>query len=250
MGPEFLRAIESHRVRTLARRRPGPEALSRRLLASWIYHDNMLEGRLFSPTEVFQALDEEDDALDRYLHPLMQEIRRYGDAIRFVWARAHEGPAAFHVDNLRTVHRMLTPNPEDRGGQYRETSPVHRDYYQRICTADKVPYHLRRIIDQARAEYDEALDPVGYAADVHHRLMFVYPFRRNPGTTVRLFTNLLLLSRGYPPVIVPAGLRSEYYEALCREDSSDLQKLFRSTVAGFLRELSTEPPLPVHVGLS
>jgi Fic family protein len=250
MGPEFLRAIESHRVRTLARRRPGPEAISRRLLASWIYHDNMVEGRLFSPTEVLQALDQEDDALDRYLHPLMQEIRRYGDAVRFVWAQAHQGPEAFSVENMKAIHRMLTPNAEDRSGQYRETSPVHRDYYQRICTADKVPYHLRRIFEQVRAEYEDALDPVAFAADIHHKLMFVYPFRRNPGTTARLFTNLLLLSRGYPPVIVTAGLRSEYYEALCSEDSDDLATLFRQTVSGFLREVSTEPPYAAQVGLS
>lgn len=250
MGPDFLRAIESHRIRTLARRRPGPEALSKRLLASWIYHDNMLEGRLFSPTEVFQALDEEDDALDRYLHPLMQEIRRYGDTIRLVWERAHEGPEAFHVDNLKAIHRHLTPMAEDRGGQYRETSPVHRDYYQRICSADKVQYNLRRLFEQVKTDGDDALDPVAYAADVHHRLMFAYPFRRNPGTTCRLFTNLLLLSRGYPPAIIPAGLRAEYYEALCSPDSEDLADIFRQSVRGFLKEMTPERLTPTQVGLS
>ncbi len=252
MGPDFLRAIESHRVRTLARRRPGPDSPSRRLLAGWIYHDNMLEGRLFSPTEVFQALDQEDDALDRYLHPLMQEIRRYADTIRFVWAQAHGGPEAFNVENLKAIHRMLTPIAEDRGGQYRETSPVHRDYYQRICSADKVQYNLRRIFEAVRVECDDALDPVAYAADVHHRLMHVYPFRRNPGTTARLFTNLLLLSRGYPPVIVPAGLRAEYYESLCSPDAEDLAGIFRSCVRDFLREMAPAEAktFTAQVGLS
>lgn len=250
MGPEFLRAIETHRVRTLARR-PGPETLSRRLLASWIHHDNMLEGRLFSPAEVLQALDEDDDAVERYLHPLMEEIRRYRDAIRFVWARAHDGPGAVNADNLKAIHRILTPNPADRGGLYRRTSPVHRDYYQRICSAEKVPYQLRRLFDLVAAEYDEALDPVAFAAEFHLRLMHIYPFRRNPGTTCRLFTNLLLLSRGYPPVIIPGGLRAEYYEALCAPDASDLAQLFHGAVRGFLQEMGTEPRYPATaVGLS
>jgi hypothetical protein len=39
-------------------------------------------------------------------------------------------------------------------------------------------------------------------------------------------------------VIVPAGLRAEYYESLCASDSEDLAGIFRSCVRDFLREMS------------
>lgn len=234
-GTEFIRALEHHRARTLASRSPEPTTLSRHVIASWIHHDNMLEGRLFSPAEIADALGEEDDGLDKYLHPLMREIRRYADALRFIWSRAQHGSGAVSLDNMKAIHRMLTVKSRDRGGLYRQTSPVHRDYYQKICSADKVPYHLRKLFDFIRTECDEACDPVSFAAEVHHRLMHIYPFRRNPGTTVRLFTNLLLLSRGYPPAIIPAHARQEYYNALRQPDATELTRIFRNAVRVFLQ---------------
>ena len=233
-GTEFIRRLEQHRALTLARRQPEPEPLSDRLLVSWIHHDNMLEGKLYRPAEIKQALDEQDAELDPYLHPLLREIRRYRDAIRFIAARANEGPSAVNLDNLKAIHRMLTPAPRDRGGLYRRTSPVHRDYFQRICSADKVPYHLRKLFEMVEAEGDDACDPVRFAAEVHHRLMYIYPFRRNPGTTARLFTTLLLLSRGYPPALLPAHRRDRYYESLKRPDAEQLADLFAEAVAQLL----------------
>lgn len=233
-GTEFIRALEHHRVSTLARRQPEAEPLSDRIIMSWIHHDNMLEGRLFRPEEIVDALAEADDNLDRYLRPLMSEIRRYRDAIQFIWTRSHQGSEAVSLENLKAIHRLLTPRSRDRGGLYRQTSPVHRDYYQKICSADKVPYHLRKFFELIRAEGDQACDPVSFAANMHQQLMHIYPFRRNPGTTARLFTNLLLLSRGYPPAIVPSHLRQEYYDALNAPDTAKLTRIFQKAVSVFL----------------
>ena len=90
---------------------------------------------------------------------------------------------------------------------------------------------LRKLFDQIAHEYDDACDPVRFAADVHHKLMHVYPFRRNPGTTARLFTNLLLLSRGYPPLIVTCDQRDAYYQALAHPESDELADLFSDAVS-------------------
>ena len=250
METEFIRALEHHRSHVLASHRNEPQALPRQLLATWIYHDNMLEGGFFNPTEIMQALQDDDDAVDRYLHPLMRKIRRYRDAIDFVRREAMKGPDAVQLDSLKSIHRMLTPSPADRGGLYRRTSPVHRDYYQRICPADKVPYHLRRLFELIDGEADTAYDPVGFAAEIHHKLMFIYPFRRNPGTTARLFTNLLLLSRGYPPALIPAQLRSEYYEGLCQPDMGGMSRIYRTAVQSYLETLEPAEAPHRHVGLS
>lgn len=229
-GTEFIRALENHRTQMMAMARPEPPALSPRLLLSWIHHDNMLEGKLFRPAEIVQALREEDSDLDKYLHPLMGRIRRYRDTIDFVWSRAYAGPCGVDLDALKEIHRRLTPAAKDRGGLYRRTSPVHRDYFQKICPADKVPYHLRKLFEQIGCECDDACDPVQFAADVHHKLMHVYPFRRNPGTTARLFTNLLLLSRGYPPLIISCDKRDAYYGALAHPEPTKLAELFSDSV--------------------
>ncbi len=239
MGTEFIRALEHHRAQCQAS--PAAGTPPARLLISWIHHDNMLEGEMFAPQEILQALGGADGDLDRYLHPLMGRIRRYAQTINMVWNLADRGPGQVNLDNLKAINRMLNPDPTDRGGLYRQTSPVHRDYYQRICAPDKVTYHLRKLFEQIETECDTACDPVSFAAEIHHRLMSVYPFRKQPGTTARLFTNLLLMSRGYPPAVIPSSLRSEYYESLCSPDPADLARIFRVAVNNYLRDQPSRP---------
>jgi len=223
----------------MAHRRPTPERPSVSLLLSWIHHDNMLEGSLFETAEIAQALRDQDDEVDRYLHPLMQKIRRYRDAITFVWNRAHGGGHEVNLDNLKRIHRMITPESRDRGGLYRLTSPVHRDYFQSICPADRIPYHLKKIFEFVEEDCNGACDPVRFAAVFHHRLMHAYPFRRNPGTTGRLFTNMLLLSQGYPPAIIPSHQRDAYYHALNHPEPEKLVKVFSDAVYVLMKRLQT-----------
>ena len=236
---EFIRALEHHRVHTMAHRQPTPERPSIPLLLSWIHHDNMLEGSRYKTAEISQALLGRDEDIDRYLHPLMANIRRYRDAICFVWNRAHEGSNQVNIDSLKRIHRMITPDPRDRGGQYRQTSPVHRDYFQAICAADRIPYQLRKIFEQIDEEFDCACDPVQFAAIIHHKLMYAYPFRRKPGSTARLFTNMLLLSRGYPPAIIPSHQRDAYYHALNHPEPERLVTVFANAVHLLMERLRT-----------
>jgi Fic family protein len=230
-NPDLIRAIESYRAARWNDGKPSLGPLDPGLLAAWIHHDNMLEGTLLRPEEINAALAGEATAHDPYLRPLLASIVRYREAIESVWSQAASGPRAASVNALKALHRQLTPDPKDRGGQYRRTSPVHRDYYQRICPAEKVQGALRKLVDEALQGIEEACDPLLFMAEIHRQYMEIYPFRRNPGTTARLFCNLTLLSWGYPPVILHGNRRREYYEALNRPDSAALGQLFRDAVA-------------------
>jgi len=237
--PEFIKALEHHRIHTIAHRSPRPNPPSIALLLSWIHHDNMLEGCPYETSEIAQALRHRDSEVAPYLKPLMEKIRRYRDAIFLVWNRAHDGPDQVNLENLKRIHRLITPEPRDRGGLYRITSPVHRDYFQDICDPERIATHLRRLLDYVDAEFDGSCDPVRVAAIFHYGLMHAYPFRRNPGTTIRLFTNLLLLSRGYPPVIIPSHARDAYYHALNHPMPDRLGDVFSDCVSKLLSRLET-----------
>ncbi len=236
---DLIRALEYHRAQNLIQRQPKPDRPSIPLLLSWIHHDNMLEGRPFRTEEIAQALKDQDVEVVKYLHPLMQRIRRYRDAILMVWNASHEGAHRIRVDTLKRIHRTITPDPRDRGGLFRVSSPVHRDYFQTICSADKVQYNLRKVLEFVQDEFDKACDPIRFAAEAHHKLMHVYPFRRNPGTTARLFTNLILMSRGYPPAIIPAHQRDAYYKALNHPEPDQLAKVFSEAVSVLLERSRT-----------
>ena len=191
---DLIRALEYHRAQTLIQRQPEPSKPSLPLLLSWIHHDNMLEGRRFRTEEIAQALRNQDDEVVKYLRPLMARIRRYRDAILMVWNASHDGARRIRVDTLKRIHRTITPDPKDRGGEFRVSSPVHRDYFQNICAAAKVPYNLRKVLEFIQEEFDRACDPIKFAATAHHRLMRL-SVQAKSGVTIRLFTNLVLTSR-------------------------------------------------------
>lgn len=232
--PVLIRSLERHRAEIIQHERKFSEELPEALLISWIHHDNMLEGCMYRPEEIAQALRNEDHALPRYLHPVMEEIRRYADAIRLVVRWSQRRTEVVTVATLRRLHKMLTTDVRDWPGEYRKTSPVHRDYFQGICAPAKIRELLDQSLRHAVQGIDMAFDPVSFVAETHHQLMHVYPYRRNPGTTLRLFTNLFLMSRGYPPVILQAHQRDAYYKSLDARTSDKLADLFASAMDAYL----------------
>lgn len=232
--PVLIQSLERHRAEIIQCERKFSDELPLPLLISWIHHDNMLEGIMYRPAEIAQALRNEDKLMPRYLHPVMAEIRRYADAIRMVVRWSHRRNEVVTVATLRRLHKMLTHDVRDWPGEYRKTSPVHRDYFQGICAPTKIRELLDQSLRSALQGIDTAFDPVSFVAEIHHQLMHVYPYRRNPGTTLRLFTNLFLMSRGYPPVILQAHQRDAYYKALDARTSDQLGDLFAAAMDAYL----------------
>ena len=199
----------------------------------------MLEGVMYRPEEIAQAIRNEDDEIPLYLHPLMSEIRRYESAIKLVVRWSKRDTEVVTAATLRRIHKLLTTESRDWPGEYRKTSPVHRDYFQDICAPTRIREMLEQVLRIGLNGIETACDPVAFVADVHHRLMHVYPYRRNPGTTLRLITNLLFMSRGYPPVILQAHQRDAYYHALASRSSRNLGDLFASAMDAYLSSQQT-----------
>ncbi len=237
--PILIRSLERHRASIVKTDRTYSDELPAPLLISWIHHDNMLEGVMYRPEEIAQALRNHDDDLPRYLHPLMEEIRRYEAAIKLVVRWSKRETEVVTAATLRRIHKLLTVEDRDWPGEYRKTSPVHRDYFQNICAPTRVKEMLEQLLRSGLSGIETACDPVAFVAEIHHRLMHVYPYRRNPGTTLRLLTNLFLMSRGYPPVILQAHQRDAYYHALASRTSDKLADLFASAMDAYLSSQQT-----------
>ena len=61
----------------------------------------------------------------------------------------------------------------------------------------------------------------------HYKLAIIHPFKDGNGRTSRLLLNLILLHRGYPPVVVRLDDRSEYYKALKLANAGDIRPFIR-----------------------
>ena len=221
---QLITSLEHYRQTQLSTAQTFP--LDERIITAWIFHDNLLEGRSFQPEHIQSALRREDHQHPSYLGPLLEDIRIYEEAIKQVWTWAQDGPESISLLHLQILHKHLSQHEPKEGARVRTNSPVHRDYQQKICAHTKVPKLLKTFFEEVHHFDVNTQDVLNYAAQLHHKLMFIYPYRRQPGNLARLFTNQFLLSHRYPPIILTAHERGIYYEALTAHDEFALTQLF------------------------
>jgi Fic family protein len=84
----------------------------------------------------------------------------------------------------------------------------------------EVPALMHELMEWFEENKDK-LHPVELAAIFHHKLVYIHPFFDGNGRTSRLVMNLLLMSKGYPLVIILKNDRKIYYKDLQKADVGD-----------------------------
>ncbi|MCC7541030.1 MAG: Fic family protein [Deltaproteobacteria bacterium] len=206
-------------VRNLIRRIGDDEVLSsfrRRFDMSWIYHDNALEGVVFSGQELRAATDEQVVS-DPALLPAFSEIRQHKTAIDLVREMATRKRLVVDLEVIKQIYAELAPEESEGRGppKYRKDMPLHRLYFHEISPPDKIAYRMRQLMEWVNApETKRSMHPIRLAAKTHHRILQIFPFPRHSGKVARLLMNLLLLRAGFPPAIIHSTERQRYYETL------------------------------------
>ena len=245
----LIEALERYR-RKFLKQAKAERYFSERVLMAWVFHDNLLEGRTFRPEEIQIALRHQDQQLPSYLRPLLEDVRRYEQAIEMTCVWAQEGQASFNLSNLQELHRHLMFHEPQEGARLRRNSPVHRDYQQVICSHRQISTRLQQFFTEALNFNIQTDDVLSYAAHLHHQLMYIYPYRRQPGALARLFTNQFLIMHGYPPIILASHERGTYYEALATHDCASLAQLFYQAAWRYLDSIDSEQAVKKKLSFS
>lgn len=84
---------------------------------------------------------------------------------------------------------------------------------------DEVPDAIYNLLNWINAELDKVYngkiskpEAVVLAFEFHIRYIAIHPFYDGNGRTARIFMNLLLISLGFPPVIIKKGLEEQQYK--------------------------------------
>ena len=187
-----------------------------RLDVSWVYHDSVLEGQVYTMEELQAAIDDQVVS-DSSLIPVYDEIRNHKLAVDLIRDYAERKRLGITLDVIKKIYTTLAPDdPENKAGpSYRKEMPLHRLYFHDLVPPAKISYRLRQLIQWLSSpDTKRSTHTVRLAAKAHHELLQIYPFPKHSGKVARLLMNLILLRQGYPPAIIHATERQRYYDAL------------------------------------
>ncbi len=191
------------------------EDFLRRYELSWLYHENALEGIVYSGQELATALANHPLA-DATFVGALQEIRNHKAAIDLVREEARAKKLRVTLTLVKRLYESLGAGQEGRSvPEFRKDMPLHRAYFHDIAQPAKIPALLQKVLESCDSADFRNAHPVQRAAKLHHGFMQVFPFTENSGRIARLLANLVLLHAGYRlPCIMHATDRQRYYESL------------------------------------
>ena len=181
---------------------------------SWVYHENALEGVVYTLQELTAALEAAPVA-DVMVVGALQEVRNHKAAIDLIRAEAQAKKPKLTLTLAKRLHETLNAGIQSRGpSEYRKDMPLHRAYFHEIAEPNRIPALLAKVLDSTETAEFRQSHPLHQASRIQHDFMQVFPYTEGSGKVARLLANLLLLHKGYLPCIIHSVDRQRYYESL------------------------------------
>jgi len=222
--------------------RPLPDGLEGRVMQKlrldWNYHSNAIEGNRLSYGETVAFLMEGITAKGKPLKDHL-DIRGHNNAINFLLSIVKDTRLISEAD-IRSLHEMILVEPYNVNAQTTDGLPTTK----RITLGEykTLPNHVKTTIGEthyyARPEETPAkmrelmewysavsgnpeIHSVVVAALFHHKFVSIHPFDDGNGRLSRILMNLILMQKGYPPVVIKMDDRQNYYSLLSRADNGE-----------------------------
>ena len=181
------------------------------------YHSNAIEGNTLTFSETKIVLEEGLTIGGKTLQEHL-EATNNAKAFDLIEDLAEKRKPIDHV-TIQQIHEVVTKSLLDDAGRYR-TKNV------RITGAVKTPPDWSKIVklidELIKNVVESKTHPIETAAFLHHRFVEIHPFTDGNGRVARLLTNLYLISRNYPLIVLKKEDRNKYYKYLRSADSGNL----------------------------
>ncbi|KAB3529602.1 Fic family protein [Alkaliphilus pronyensis] len=211
-------------------KRPLPKytlkSIKENLLLEWTYNSNAIEGNTLTLQEtkvVLEGITVGGKTLREHL-----EVINHREAILCV-EEIVEKEEELSEWQIKNIHRLVLKGISD------EYAGIYRNQNVIISGATHIPPDFLHVPDEMKefiTWYEKEaykLHPIEKAAYVHIAFVGIHPFVDGNGRTARLLMNLELMKNGYPPIVIRAENRLEYYNALDKAhttgDFNDFTKL-------------------------
>jgi hypothetical protein len=197
---------------------------NRKVALSWVYHELHVEGTPISGPDVLRAAS--GDLGRNYCDGLVLQRARTFLAAYDRMRDASLAREPLSLSMALEYHALLLGGPER--AVFRTESGATEQYKQDVIAPERIESALEELVREVRHMALRA-HPIALAALVHHRFTRIWPFDRHSAAVARLLANQVLLSHGYPAIIIPAYDRQRYYHVMNYELARTLE-LFTSGV--------------------
>ncbi len=210
------------------------EAIDEKFKIDWTYNSNAIEGNTLTLQETSfflqHGLTSKGKTLQEYL-----EAQNHAEAIDWI-KDIIKDKRALTEGLIKELHALLMKGiqyiwvgPRDNRvqkditpGKYK-TQPNHvitiNGHIHKYCEPIKVPEKMGKLVNFIN---NSGLHPIELAAKAHHKLTAIHPFDDGNGRVARLVMNLILMQKGYLPVVIRKEKKEEYYRTLMKADEGDI----------------------------
>ncbi len=178
---------------------------------TYTYHSNALEGNTLSLGETKLVVE---DGLTVEGHPISEilEAKNHKEVIQDLIATVQKkNPVTEQL--IKKLHKTLIKEIDNEtAGKYRKIQVYVTGEEVLPPPASKVPALMKEYWAWFASQKNP--DPVLFAAKAQYRFVKIHPFTDGNGRLARVLSNLILMRKGYPLVIIPLVTRQKYLAAL------------------------------------
>ena len=192
----------------------------------WNYTSNSMEGNSLTRSETRSVMIGNITVDGKPIKDIL-EIKGHDEVINSI---IKTGKAELNISEkrIKEIHTgiMHEEDPEKKKmiGRWKTTNNYLYNYKNEridfVPPAD-VPERMHQLINWLNAQRekivrssDDALHPAILAFAFHIEYVTIHPFYDGNGRTSRIFTNLILIAYGYPPLYIKESERNAYYQYL------------------------------------
>jgi Fic family protein len=205
-----------------------PEVLKKinyKFRLDWNYHSNAMEGNSLTKEETRSVMVNNVTVEGKPLKDVL-EIKGHDQIISDI-LKIGKGELNLSEKRIKDIHKAIihedAPDKQQKIGQWKTANNHlinYKDEKFDFLDFSEVPEAMHRLMNWLNTQTEQQKagknkqHPVLIAFEFHLKYLTIHPFYDGNGRTARILTNLILISFGYPPIIIKKEEKQTYYRYL------------------------------------
>ncbi len=195
-----------------------------KLRLDWNYYSNRIEGGTLTREETRSVMVGNIDVRGKPIRDVM-EMNGHDQVVREI-LQIGKGKLKLSEKRIKEIHTAIMYEEDHKVeiGKWKSLDNEiigYKDEKITFAAPPDVPELIHDLLDRTHAALNkiadqkrDAIHPILLAANFHVEYLTIHPFFDGNGRTARILTNLMLISCGFPAIIIKDSLKETYYQYL------------------------------------